>query len=160
MNPKLAPFAQTMEIARVLTDRSLEGFSETEIHIRINDISNSMLWIFGHIVQTRYLLARQIGLDMSWSDGAPFDRGADILPVDQYPDLVEIMLAWDNISEAINKRLPELTDDDLAAELGFPLPVEEKTILTGISFLVWHESYHVGQLAYIRRLLGQDQLVG
>ena len=39
-------------------------------------------------------------------------------------------------------------------------PIESKTILGAIAFLALHESYHMGQLAYVRRFFDGTQLVG
>jgi uncharacterized damage-inducible protein DinB len=41
---------------------------------------------------------------------------------------------------------------------GIGLP-NTKTLMDELSFLAWHESYHLGQLAYIRKALGYSRLM-
>ena len=42
----------------------------------------------------------------------------------------------------------------------YSIPGIEKTTAGTLAFLSLHESYHVGQLAYILRLHGREKLVG
>ena len=89
-----------------------------------------------------------------------FVGGTEAMASSELPSLDELKKAWEDISTKMNKRLEEVTEDELSKEPPWQPPVDEKTIRGAIAFLSLHESYHVGQMAYIRRLLGYDQLVG
>lgn len=51
-------------------------------------------------------------------------------------------------------RLQEVDSEQLNGELPQPFPIEEQNILGGVSFLAEHESYHIGQMGYLRVQLG------
>jgi hypothetical protein len=57
------------------------------------------------------------------------------------------------------KRLDDLGEDGLVAPSPRSLPIPDKTIRGAINFAAFHESYHVGQMAYIRKWLGFPGLV-
>jgi uncharacterized damage-inducible protein DinB len=48
----------------------------------------------------------------------------------------------------------------MAAPAPPPSPSFDGTIGGMVSFLAMHETYHVGQVVYLRRLLGHDRVVG
>jgi len=57
-------------------------------------------------------------------------------------------------------RLKVLTDEELSKPAPFPVPAGDKTQRGAIVFLNFHETYHIGQMAYLRKWLGYSQLVG
>jgi uncharacterized damage-inducible protein DinB len=70
------------------------------------------------------------------------------------PPLADIMRAWQQVSDALAKRLCSLTDAELNAASPEKFPVDDPTLLGSILFLLHHESYHVGQLALTRKYHG------
>ena len=64
------------------------------------------------------------------------------------------------IRAGMKARFASLTEADLAAPAnGKPLP-GVTTVAEQLAFLAFHESYHVGQLAYIRKSLGHSAVAG
>jgi uncharacterized damage-inducible protein DinB len=78
----------------------------------------------------------------------------------QYPELDDILRVWKEATAQLEQRFEELSDAQLSAEAPRNFPVPDKTIRGAINFLAYHEAYHVGQLAYIRKWLGKQSLVG
>ena len=70
------------------------------------------------------------------------------------------MSVWAGAGEQLMKRYEELTGEELSAKAPRDFPVPDKTIRGAINFLAYHEAYHVGQIAYIRKLLDKSSLVG
>lgn len=140
--------------------RALEGIEQSDHFVRPSDKANSLNYVAGHMTASRYLLAGSLKLDepQPWAD--LFSRGAKIEENSAYPELSEITEHWHQISSKLEKRFEVVTAEDLKAEPPFTVPGIEKTVRGTIAFLSFHESYHLGQLAYIRRLLGYDQLHG
>jgi hypothetical protein len=62
--------------------------------------------------------------------------------------------AWRTVSSALADRLATLTAAELDTRAAQSFPVHDESLLGGIAFLQQHESFHIGQLAYLRRLLG------
>ena len=58
------------------------------------------------------------------------------------------------VSSAIDARLEEITAEELSAPSERGFPGVERTRLGVLTFLVQHDSYHVGQLALLRKPAG------
>lgn len=160
MNQKVALFAKQYQINRALVSAALKDLSQEDIEARIDDKGNSMKWLVGHLASSRFVLIRHLGVDEQGPLGDTFARGADVKPAADYPSYAEILKVWEDISEKVETRLGEVTDDDLSAPMDAPYPISDGTTLSAIAFLSLHETYHTGQLAYIRRLHGGSQITG
>ena len=57
-------------------------------------------------------------------------------------------------------KLAEAGDDLLSREARGPRPPSAQTVGEQLAFLALHDSYHVGQLAYVRKALGLPGVVG
>ncbi len=146
---------------KALFFKSLEGVSTEHLRQKPNEKSNPMIWIAGHLVFSRTGLVRIVGGKVDekpWN--TQFRRGASIDDMLTYPDSDEIAGQWKIVSDVLMTRLNELTEDELDLPSSFNVPSGEQTVRGAISFLHFHESYHIGQLAYLRKLLGYSQLAG
>ena len=98
------------------------------------------------------------------SDEAPwqelFKRYSKIGRPEEYPDLQELIHAWDEIGRRVAERLPEMSEDELNARSPRRFSVADRSVREGLAFLLWHETYHIGQMGYLRKWLGYDSLVG
>ena len=77
-----------------------------------------------------------------------------------YPSRDEIFAASREVNMRLFAKLAALTEADLAQEATGPLPPSVKTMADRIAFMAMHDSYHVGQLAYVRKALGLPGVVG
>ena len=121
-----------------------------------------MLWIAGHVVQTRAMILQLLGeaVDTGW--GKLFDRGAPAPTVDDvghYPSHEEIAKIMREITPRLHAKLASLDDTYLAGPARLHVP-GTKTVADELAFFALHESYHVGQLAYVRKGLGYPGLAG
>jgi uncharacterized damage-inducible protein DinB len=160
MSAKITLLAEQYRINRFLVSAALKDLDEAKIEARIDDNGNSMKWLVGHLASSRYVLAGHLGVDLANPLGELFKRGAEPKPADEYPSIKDVLSTWTEIADTIERRFEELSDDDLAAPLEGQYPIEDGTVMGAIAFLSLHESYHAGQLAYIRRLHGGDGVVG
>ena len=164
MNLRIAPLVQILQVNEWLVRKSGEDLSATDFTRRIDDgrgnpRGNSYAWIFGHIVDARYLLAHIIGLEGESPYAELFARGTPHPDAAVLPPQAEIEQHWEQVSTQLIDRLGELTDTDLDADSGRDFPNRDRTVIGGLSFLCLHESYHVGQLGYLRVLLGHPPVV-
>jgi len=154
------PFEVIFSVSDGLITRSIDGLSEDELWHRPTGQCNPMYWLLGHIVHTRGGLLRIMGDEYRTGWGDRFQRGAKIGERSQYPPLEEILRVRAETRERVAARLATITEAELAREAtGTQLP-GTKTVGDQIAFLGFHESYHVGQLAYLRKLLGRAGIVG
>jgi uncharacterized damage-inducible protein DinB len=63
------------------------------------------------------------------------------------------------VNARLYPKMESLGGEDASQPATGPVPLI-KTVADLATFLVAHESYHVGQLAYIRKALGLPGLVG
>lgn len=160
MNERLEPVAQNFSIGDSLLERALSDVSKEHLHTRIDERGNSLLWVAGHITTYRYAVAQLIGLPDKCPFGELFAQGAPLKPDDEYPPVEEIKLAFVEMSGKLKEGFENLTAEDLDKEIAKGYPISQNDVLHAISFLAFHESYHIGQLGYIRRLLGYEKMVG
>jgi len=139
---------------------ALDGITREDLLRRPHDSSNPMIWVAGHAMTSRVSLTRIVGerIENQWSD--TFARGAAVDDAVSYPEVSEIMSLWDGATEKLMTRLDQLTDEELSKPAPFPIPTGDKTRRGAIVFLNYHETYHIGQMAYLRKWLGYSQLVG
>ncbi len=160
MIPRIKLIVDLYGVSERLALKALGEMKPEDLYERPIDKANSFHWVFGHIASSRYGLARALGLKESVVWGELYDYGSDVYDVSKYPTIEEIHTAFIDITKKLKARFETLTDEDLAVEPPFTIPGIEKNAAGTLSFLSLHESYHVGQLAYILRLHGRDKLTG
>lgn len=160
MLEKINPIICQLEVNTGLVGMALKDMPEEQIVLRPDGKGNSMQWIVGHLVISRYTIGGLIGMNDSPPWKEIFDRGAKVSDASTYPPMAEITVEWENVTAKLLPALAELTAAVADGESSIGFPTSDKTVAGGIGFLSLHESYHVGQLAYLRTLLGHSQLVG
>jgi len=154
------PLASIFATNDSFINRSIAGLSEDDLWHRPSDQSNPMFWLLGHIVHTRGAALRILGDDFRTGWGDTFQRGAALKDRTAYPPLSDIERFRVETRERLASRLTTVTDDYLSREAtGHQLP-NCKVVADQIAFLGLHEAYHVGQLAFVRKMLGHTSIVG
>lgn len=159
MHTSIAVTVQLFGVTGFLYDKALDSLDQNALFARPAEVTNPIVWIAGHLAYSRTAVARTLGahLDLPWPD--IFARGVKDAAPEAYPDIADIRSAWTLASTALMKRLDELDEDALGAPSPRRLPIPDKTIRGAINFAAFHESYHVGQMAYVRKWLGFPGLV-
>jgi uncharacterized damage-inducible protein DinB len=158
MHLSIAPLVEIYKTNTGLLLAALKDVSGEAVVKRPGDSVNSLHFVAGHMTNSRYAVGNLIGL----SDQCPwpglFSRGARVKDISEYPPIFEIVEAWSSISEKVISRLSELTEEDLRVPAPGNFPVDDKTMLGAIAFLALHDSYHVGQLGYVRKFFNYSPL--
>ncbi len=160
MNPRLVPLVSLYRSSERLFESSLAGLSREQGLTRLGGTGNPLLWIAAHLATSRYGLGFMLGLDCPRPWGERFTRGSEVGDLAAITGAEEILSAWTGINGALASRLAELGDDELDAPAPRNFPIEDKSVLGALGFLAYHEAYHVGQMALIRKALGLGGLVG
>ena len=154
-----APVAVIFAFNDSFVIQALEGLTQEEMWRAPTTHNNPLLWVAGHVVQTRALVLGMLGqrVDTGW--GNLFDRGAKIDNAQQYPSGPEVAKVMREVSSRLHTALAGLDPENLSrpASLGIP---GINTLSDELAFFALHDSYHVGQLAYIRKALGYPGLAG
>jgi uncharacterized damage-inducible protein DinB len=159
MHPSIQHAVQIQGANTGLFTRALEGVTDEQARRRPCGNTNPLVWIAGHLVTTRCILARVVGVEREIPWGGMFTRGAVLDPAAATPPLEEIRKAWDDVTAALMARFEQLGDAELNAPAG-QFPSLDKTLRGALATAALHDSYHVGQMAFLRRALGLGQLVG
>lgn len=154
MDPRLAPLAEMLRLNGRLFHNCLASLSDQQARVRPTDSSNCAAFVAAHLVDSRYYLLGKLGR----KESSPL-KGAEggfnnIAKVSSYPTLAEIRQAWTAAGKALEQQLGTLTTAQLDAPLDSGFPVESKSLLGVLVFLVQHEGYHLGQLGMLRKQAG------
>ena len=129
---------------------------EDKRHERMNENTNHIAWLTGHIVSTRYMLLNLLGVQASEPFPNLFEQGKGIQE-GEYPTQAELTAGWDSLSEQLSSRLNELTDAELDAESPIKIPIGP-TMRDTLAFFAHHEAYTIGQLGIYRRFFGLEAM--
>ena len=156
----LAPVSLIFKVNTGMLRTTLDGVADDELWQRPTPHTNSMLWIAGHLVQTRALVLALLGdeFDTGWGD--LFARGAAIRERSQYPSRAAIDAVHRQVIDRLRTKFAALSDAELSAPARGPQFPGAKTLGDQLAFLAFHESYHIGQLAYVRKALGHSAIAG
>jgi hypothetical protein len=147
-----------MDIVDNLYAKALHGLDATELTRAPTENSNPMVWMAGHLAQSRVRLARLLGVERDVPWPSLFLRGSPPPESEGYPALAEIRREWETAGSALRSRLRTMTDEELYGELQVKIPSTDGTLEGAIVFALFHEGYHVGQMGYVRRTLGKERI--
>jgi hypothetical protein len=148
-----------------LFNNVLEGIADAIGNERLNDQVNHLQWIAGHLTNARYNFAPMLGINESFpykelytdaSKPPPNNRAMDVTVT--YPSLSEIAIYWNRMAPLLTESLSKLSEEQLAAELPFAMPIDDNSLGGFLGFLASHESCHIGQMSLIRKYLGLDAM--
>jgi uncharacterized damage-inducible protein DinB len=154
MDPRLTPLAETLQLNSRLFRNCLTGLTDDRARVRPTESINSAAFVAAHLVDSRFYTLGLLGIKQESPLKGAKGGFNDIAQVTAYPTLAEIQKAWTGVSEALDQRLRALTAAELDVTLDPGFPVKSKTLLGVFTFLVQHDSYHLGQLALLRKQAG------
>lgn len=159
MEPRLVdPIVEILDLNTRLFLNCLAGTDDDSIRQRITGNTNSLHFLGCHLADARYFIAPMIGLETA----TPFPELASVLTIDEMPQpgpsLTDILDAWNEISDVLLNRIRALGRSELMKRPTISFPGTSPTVLGGLTFLMQHESYHIGQMALLRKALGFDAM--
>jgi len=143
-----------------LAERSFAGVAEDDLWKRPTPQSNPMLWIFAHMVATRVNILKLLGDDFDTGWGETFGRGVALQDTSGYPTRETINEVSRDVNQRLYAKLGALTDADVSKAASRSFTNAVQTLGDQLSFFAMHDTYHVGQLAYVRKALGLPGVVG
>jgi hypothetical protein len=161
MDPVAASLSHLLTLNEHLVRQAVAGLSEDELLRQPAEGSNPMTWIVGHLVSSRFGLMTLVGGPAERPAWAPlFARGRTRESSDAYPPVAELLDALEVAAERLPVLMADLTETQWNAPSPRTFPIADRSVRGALSFMTLHESYHVGQLAYLRKWLGHSPLVG
>jgi len=156
MDPRIAPLTEILRLNTKLFRNCLDGVTDEKAAIRPSASTNSAAFVAAHLAEARFYLLKMIGAEQPSPLAAYLDGARGIDDVKRLPSVAELQRAWTTASHALRDRLEAMTAAELDASIvsPFPLPVSDPTALSLLAFFVQHDSYHIGQLALLRKHAG------
>lgn len=154
MIPLVAPHHAVLRLNTRLYLNCLEGVDDAVAARRAGPETNGMGFLALHLLDARSHLGWLVGAEAAHPFAAMLEGVRGIDELESLPPLDEVRAAWERVSAAVEARLAALTEDEVLRPSPQGYPVEDATVLGGVAFLLQHDSYHVGQLALLRKHFG------
>ncbi|MGH2563902.1 MAG: DinB family protein, partial [Ginsengibacter sp.] len=144
----------------------LEGINDEDGSKAINEQTNSLEWIAGHLNVGRYRNMLRLGLqpqtykhlDKFINQSAPPPNAIAFNKDTLYPSLVESKEQWTAYSKIFLERLQNNDEAILKTPIPFNVPTGGNTVEDALVFVALHETYHIGQMSIIRKTLGYSSM--
>lgn len=150
------------EIIFNLNDRlflnALAGITEEQARERISGHNNPLIWLATHTVWARYNTAALLGKPGHNPYVGMFENFKPIDDSMQFPTLKEIKDEWKKASVLVRDGFDSVTEEHLAADSPFKSPIGDFTIGGTIAFLAQHESYDIGQIAFLKKYATKEAM--
>ena len=145
---------------------SIDGISDQDGSRVINDVTNSLEWLAGHLITGRYRNISRLGIKVEPNKGLDKFVNQAIPPPNaiafdnkiKYPNLSECREEWENYSNIFLESLRKVEENTLKSEISFQVPTGGNTVEDALIFVALHESYHIGQMSIIRKSLGYSPM--
>lgn len=137
--------------------RNLEGVSHEESIIEPEPGGNCLNWVLGHIIATRNRVLPLVGMPPVWKPELAFmysGRDEAQWSCDVAMDLKNLATDLARSQQDLLNALEAMPDTKLNAVVG-----EGRTLGEALGFFHFHESYHGGQIALLRRILGKQGVI-
>jgi len=158
MNPSVSPLAQLLELNADLLLNCLAGLSEPQAVARPLPGGNSIAFVVAHVIDARHFMARLLGRAMENPLQPTLGGVKTIEEVVALPTIGELTAMWTAVAGHVSVCLDAATEEALTRPSGQRFPTGDATTLGALAFLVQHESYHIGQIALLRKGLGHPAM--
>ena len=155
MEIRLEAVSHLFESTDLMLKEVLPALEADDWHHQVED-GNHALWILGHITVLRHRLANVLnGKDTP----IPFEEVFGTSPdyTTDYPEPASVVVAFHRTQDLLRDAFESTTADQLngPGRGHGEFLTSDKTLLGTITFLGYHEAYHVGQLVYLANLLNR-----
>jgi len=148
------PWARLLALNADLLLNSLDGLTADQATAPVIAGGNTIAFLVAHLVDSRHFIARLLGAAIE-NPVAQALAGAKSLPeVRELPPLPALRAAWVEVSRHLDRVLATIDRARLDAPCEQRFPGGDGTLEGALAFLVQHDSYHLGQIAMLRRQHG------
>lgn len=138
---------------------ALDAVTDDLAKERVSDHNNPLNWLATHTVWARYNICMLLGkppaknpYEGMFENFKPFDAAH------AYPALADIKSEWEKASALLTEAFAAVSEEQLAAESPLKSPIGDFTIGGTIAFLAQHESYDIGQMAFLKKYLTKEAM--
>jgi uncharacterized damage-inducible protein DinB len=158
MDLRVAPLAALFELNTDLLLNCLQDISDADAQQCLAGGGNSIAFLAAHLTDTRHFLVQHLGSPLSNLLARYLADARSIADIRAWPTVDEIRGAWLRVSAHLQSILATLSEADLLEGNVHRFPLGDSTRLGMIEFLAQHDSYHLGQVGFLRRQLGKPAM--
>lgn len=143
--------------------RHIQDLTHEESLIQPSFNANCLNWVVGHMLQSRDKMLQLVDEPAVWTAEwiARYERGSE--PITSGDDAIRLeqMLAdFQTAHERLVAKLGRMTPEDLAAPAKEVIKnIAPQSTAEFLNFLLWHETYHVGQVDLLRQVAGKNDKI-
>lgn len=142
--------------------QTMGGITHEQALIAPPEGGNCMNWVLGHIASSRNGMLKMLGVEPAMDAAADerYRRGSTAVTADDAVPTDDLLAAFDKAQAGLLEGLRNLPEE----RLGDPAPFSpgndpDETVGSLLAGLLFHESYHVGQLGVLRRSVGCEPII-
>jgi uncharacterized damage-inducible protein DinB len=158
MEPQVAPLHAILELNTDLLLNCLDEISDDQARQRLAAGGNSLAFLAAHLTDTRHFLAARLGRPLANPLSRYLAEASGIEDILEWPSLAEQRAWWQEISRHLGAVVAARTAEELRRSDVHRFPMGDSSELGLVAFLVQHDSYHIGQMAFLRRQLGKPAM--
>ena len=154
----VASTTKTLDANLSLLARQADGVGQASSLRPLYAGGSSFNWMIGHLAVSRDAMLAAAGVEKLGGDElvATYSYGTKAPDAAAAHDVTTLLDLLARQGERIAAVLPTLDDEALAA----PSRRGGQNVGAHLTFMVWHETYHLGQAALYRGALGLDSVIG
>jgi uncharacterized damage-inducible protein DinB len=115
---------------------------------------SSIVYLTGHLMSSRCDVLKAMGASTENPYKGFYGAGAGSQDHDAYPPIGQLKDEWDELADRFHAALNGLTDKDALREGDGSFPTPDNTLRGNLTFIAWHEAYHLGQVGIMRTEMG------
>jgi len=152
----IRPIAETKKLSDFFIDLLTSDLTDEQSNQRVREPEGaSIVWHLGHLCHARCELLTVVGEEVNNTFEPLFERRISATDGTNYPGISAMRKSWEDLAEHVSDVLENVTTEQLFVSLeGMGQPHGEKNVLGVVSYVMWHEVYHIGQIGTVRTLLG------
>ena len=135
---------------------ALDGISDEDSNNRLQTKANHVAWLTGSLVQQRFELAKDLGIEKKQAAYDLFKDNKGIQDGVTYPSLTQFKKDWEAISPELRDKLVNAGEEQLNKQLD--MGGMKMTFYELLTFCIYREANCIGQVALWRRLMGYDAM--
>ena len=118
------------------------------------DSVNALGFLAIHLIDSRYFVLKLVGAERANPFTPLLEGASSMADLEEHPGIEPLVAAWEEVSRHLETALLRLTAAELASRAPQRFPNGHPTLAGALDFLLSHESYHIGQMALLRRCFG------
>lgn len=137
--------------------RTVAGLTHADSLLQPSFQANCLNWVLGHILTSRNRILRLLDAEPALPPEhlAQYNRGsAPLTPDSPVMQLADLLAAYERSQVLLEAALGQVSAEKLASNYS-----ADTTFGGMITFLAWHEGYHIGQTDLLRQLAGKNDQV-